>query len=55
MANNIASLLYFAWVKSKVKLCSIFYSAVLYLPNGRNIAHLGKYSNLGKNKFTPSM
>ena len=56
-------LLYFAWARSKVKVCYYFHilGAVLYLPNFRkiqhtsaNIAHLGKYSTLGKNSF-PSL
>ena len=45
----------------KCAIISIFYGAVLYLPNFRkiqhtsaNIAHLGKYSTLGKNSF-PSL
>ena len=46
-------LLYFAWARSKVKVCLYFHilwrRAVLAgLPE--NIAHLGKYNTLGENK-----
>ena len=44
-------LLYFALARSKVKLCFYFHilwCCAVQLPE--NIAHLGKYSTLGKNK-----
>ena len=49
----ITKLLYFAWARSKVKVCLYFHilwrrAILARLPE--NIAHLGKYSTLGKNK-----
>ena len=49
--NMIIDLLYFTWVRSEA-FTSIFYGAVLRIlaQLSENIAHLGKYSTLGKNK-----
>ena len=51
-------LLYFVWAKSKVKVCFYFHilwCRTVFAQLLENIAHLGKHSTLGKNKFILSI
>ena len=49
--TNYYNLLYFAWARSKV-IISIFYGAVLYLPNFRKIQHTwANIALLAKTRF----
>ena len=49
------ALLYFAWARSKVKVCYYFHilwHRAVFAQLPENTAHLGKYSTLSKNSFS---